>query len=314
MNGKYLPEGALLGTPENREFVSSGKGLEAALKRNVTLEAVALSCNGALDLTVELGEGIIGIIPRNEATQVFPDRREKDIAVISRVGKAVCFKVLGFRRRDGRTYAMLSRRLAQEECRKNLIRNLTPGDILTVRVTHEENFGAFVDVGCGCAALISIDCISVSRISHPSDRLAVGEYLRAAVKSIDREKGRIYMSSKELFGTWSENAARFEPGQTVTGTIRSIEDYGVFVELAPNLAGLAEYKEGVSVGEGAAVYIKSVNPEKMKIKLVLIDHGKMPPVRTRPISFIPEEQTHISRWRYSPPECPKIVETVFDEE
>ncbi|MBQ9467442.1 MAG: 30S ribosomal protein S1 [Clostridia bacterium] len=312
MNGKYLPEGARLNTPENREYTSSGKGLENALKKNVTLEAVALSCSGTLDLTVELGEGIVGVIPRCEATCVLPEHGQKDIAVISRVGKAVCFKVLGFRKKEGKTYAVLSRRLAQEECRKNCIKYLTPGDILPVRVTHEEAFGAFVDVGCGIPSLISIDCLSVSRIAHPSDRLAVGEFLRAAVKSIDRAKGRIYMTCKELFGTWEENAALFEAGQTVTGIVRSIEEYGVFIELTPNLAGLAEYKEGVSVGERAAVYIKSVNPEKMKIKLVLIDHGKMPPVRQKPTVFIPDDVTHLSRWRYSPENCPKVIETVFD--
>ena len=42
-----------------------------------------------------------------------------------------------------------------------------------------------------------------------------------------------------MLGTWAENAALFSPGQTVTGVVRSVEDYGIFVELTPNLAGLA---------------------------------------------------------------------------
>lgn len=314
MNEKYLPEGARLNHSENRELIGSARGLESAAKKNITLESVALSCSGALDLTVELGEGIVGIIPRAEATLTSSDRREKDIAVISRVGKAVCFKVMGFRKREGRVYAILSRRSAQEECVRNHVRALLPGDVIPVRVTHLESFGAFVDVGCGIPSLIPIDCLSVSRISHPGDRLAVGDFLRAAVKSVDRAAGRIYMTSKELLGTWEENASLFTPGQTVTGTVRSVEDYGVFVELTPNLAGLAEYKEGVSVGERAAVYIKSVNPEKMKIKLVLIDHGMAPPLRRPLPCFIPEDVSHLSRWRYSPPECAKVVETVFDDE
>ena len=57
----------------------------------------------------------------------------------------------------------------------------------------------------------------------------------------------------------------------VVGVVRSLESYGIFVELAPNLAGLAEWKEGVLPGEAASVYIKSILPEKRKVKLVLVD-------------------------------------------
>ena len=311
---KYLPEGALLNTPENKELLSSAKGLECAMRAGTILESVALSCTGSLELQLSLGDGITGVIPKSEATLAFPDRQDKDIAVISRVGKAVCFKVAGFGASGGRPVAILSRRAAQEECSRNHLRRLVPGDILPVRVTHEEPFGAFVDVGCGIVSLLSIDCISVSRISHPRDRFSCGDYLRAAVRSIDRRTGRICMTSKELLGTWKENADLYEVGQTVTGVVRSIENYGIFIELTPNLAGLAEYKEGVSVGDGAAVYIKSINPEKMKIKLVLIDHFKIQ-AQPEPLRFfVPEEQRHISSWRYSPPECIRTVETLFDEE
>ena len=299
-------------TVRNRRVVLSVEDGETALVRGAIVEALALSCTPALDLTVGLCEGVIGVIPRAEATFALPDRREKDIAVISRVGTPVWFKVLGFRRQDSKTYALLSRRQAQEECCRRFLRTVRPGDILPVRVTHEEPFGAFVDIGCGVVSLLSIDCISVSRINHPRDRFSCGDALRAVVKSVDRLTGRIYMTTKELFGTWQENASLFSVGQTVTGTIRSIEDYGVFVELTPNLAGLAEYKEGVSPSERAAVYIKSINPEKMKVKLALIDSYKAPP-STQPLRFfVPDSVTHLSRWRYSPDSCERVVETIFD--
>jgi small subunit ribosomal protein S1 len=95
--------------------------------------------------------------------------------------------------------------------------------------------------------------------------------------------------------------------------VRSIEDYGIFVELTPNLAGLAEYKEGASVGQRAAVFIKNIIPERMKIKLVLIDsyNEKAPP--DRPLYLLPPEKNHIDHWLYSPEECEKRVETVFSE-
>ena len=78
--------------------------------------------------------------------------------------------------------------------------------------------------------LLPIDSISVSRIEHPRERFLVGMDIRAVVKC--RENARVTLSHKELLGTWAENAAKFKPGET-GGIIRSIESYGVFVELAP---------------------------------------------------------------------------------
>ena len=96
---------------------------------------------------------------------------------------------------------------------------------------------------------------------------------------------RIFVSHRELLGTWEENAARFSAGQTAAGVIRSIESYGIFIELTPNLAGLAELQDSrtsgldLSPGRSATVYIKSIIPERMKIKLVLIDtYSQLPPV------------------------------------
>ena len=115
-----------------------------------------------------------------------------------------------------------------------------------------------------------------------------------------------------LFGTWEENAANFEAGQTVSGIIRSIENYGIFVELAPNLAGLAEIKEGVKIGQSCAVYIKSMMPEKMKIKLVIIDSYDLDNTSKKPKYFIDTQNIkHIDYWRYSPNCCSKIIETIF---
>ena len=72
----------------------------------------------------------------------------------------------------------------------------------------------------------------------------MGESIYAVVKAVEPE-GRVQLSHKELLGTWAQNAELYLPGETVAGVIRSVEDYGVFVELTPNLAGLAEPCEGV---------------------------------------------------------------------
>ena len=307
----YAPEGNLISNIENRELTASYKGLERALEEQRIIEAPVYLCDHNFTLHVSLGGGIKGIIPREEV-QYSKGAETKDIAILTRVGKTVCFKVIGFEGgARGERIAILSRRCAQRECTSQFIEALIPGDIIPAKITHLESFGAFVDIGCGVISLLSIDTISVSRISHPSARLAVGDSVYTVVKSID-EQGRIFVSERELLGSWEENAAIFNEGQTVKGVIRSVESYGVFVELRPNLAGLAEYRDDVHPGQTCAVYIKSIIPEKMKIKLIIIDAHDTPPVREPFEYFIDAEKvSHIDSWTYSPPHSKKTIETVF---
>ncbi len=306
----YLPEGSLIDTDANILYTSSLRMLERAMRQGRILEAVATVCDCTdMSLHVDLGFAR-GIIPKEEA--LFSPGGGKDIAVITRVGKPVCFKVLKIQDTRGKPTAILSRRAAQEECTEQFIKKLTPGDIIPAAVTHLDPFGAFVDIGCGIISLICVDCISVSRIFHPSDRLYAGQKIMSVVKSIDRDTGRIYMTLRELLGTWEENAAAFSPCSTVSGIVRSIEDYGIFVELTPNLAGLAELRENVSPGDACSVYIKNIIPERMKIKLVLIDSHMA--TKKMPLQYYIDttQIQHMSYWRYSPKECSKIIETYFD--
>jgi small subunit ribosomal protein S1 len=309
MNHPYLPEGLRYGTAENREYLSSVPALERAMREGTILEAPALVCDSDLTLHVDLG-CMRGYIPREEALWCREGESIKDIAILTRVGKPVCFVVTGFRELGGERIAMLSRRLAQAQCAAHFFDTAREGDLIRARVTHLEPYGAFVDVGCGVPSLLSVDSISVSRISHPSDRLSVGDSVWTVVKAIDRAQDRIFVSMRELLGTWEENAALFSAGQTVPGIVRSIESYGIFVELTPNLTGLAELKEGVCVNQSAAVYVKSILPDRMKIKLVILDSfaGSMGEKTVAPTLVTPD---HIDYWRYSPLGASKLVETVF---
>ncbi len=320
MNERYMPEGARLATQENREATASIGALERAMNTGMILEGIATLCDHSLNLHVDVG-GFEGFMPYGE-TVFNPDGQPiKDIAVISRVGKPVCFRVLGVLRdaERGKPQLLLSRRAAQMDCYREFLSALAPGDIIPAKVTHLESFGAFVDIGCGVVSLLAVDCLSVSRINHPRERLAPGARLRVVVKSIDAPNNRIFVSLRELLGTWEQNAARFEAGQTVTGIVRSVEDYGMFVELAPNLAGLTELREETReiakswIGQNAAVFIKSIVPERMKIKLVLIDTFAATRTPTPLTYYIGEEVEHIDRWVYSPAGCRKKVETVFGE-
>ena len=309
---KFMPEGYLLSTEQNHIYTKSHSGLENAMSDNATLEATATLCDHKLNLHVELGGGIKGIIPREEIIYPICGKEPKDIAILTRVGKAISFKVLKLiQSQKGETTAILSRKAAQKECLENYISKLTPGDVIPSRITHIESFGAFVDIGCGVISLLSIDSISVSRISHPSDRLRVGEDIYTVVKGVD-ESGRVYVSERELLGTWMENARLFNEGETVCGIVRSVESYGIFVELKPNLAGLAEYRDDLSVGQSVTVYIKSIIPEKMKIKLIVIDPYAHP-IQNPPIEYFidPKTTNHLDSWIYSPEESKRNIGTFF---
>ena len=305
---QFFPEGALLDTPRNQGIIRSAAGLAEAVMEGTVLEARAVLCDAEHNLHVEM-PCMEGVIPYFEGAIGIAEGTTRDIALISRVSKPVCFTVNGFEHLpDGRRRAVLSRRDAQERCRDLYISRLRRGDVIPARVTRLETFGAFCDIGCGLPALMPIASISVSRISHPSDRFCPGDDIFGVVSSL--ENGRICLSQRELLGTWEENAALFTQGETVAGVVRSVEEYGVFVELTPNLAGLAEPREGARPGQRAGVYIKSILPEKMKLKLILID-TQDEFCAPSPLRYF-RTQGHIDRWIYSPEGCDKCIESRFD--
>ena len=273
------------------------------------MEGVALLCDESHNLTVRVGP-FIGHIPREETALGIAEGSTRDIAILSRVGKPTCFTVTALEADEkGAPAALLSRRAAQERAMAYFLERLEPGTVLTGRVTRLESFGAFVDVGCGIVAMLPIEHISVSRISHPRERFQEGQKILTAVWSLDRETRRITLTHRELLGTWMENASRFCPGETVRGVVRTVKDYGSFIELSPNLSGLADAKERLSPGDGVSVYIKSIRPERMKIKLQVIE--KLPPAPLEPIHYQVTDGK-LEHWVYSPPGYEKApVETVF---
>ena len=91
MNNQYLPEGLLYGTAANREYISTVAGLERAMREVRILEAPCAMGDGDMNLYVDLGS-VRGILPREEVALVGKQEEVKSIAVITRVGKPICFK------------------------------------------------------------------------------------------------------------------------------------------------------------------------------------------------------------------------------
>ena len=127
---EYLPEGKLINTPQNRAVTHSLRLLREAVKKKTILEARAGLCDASHNLCVQLG-GIRGMIPREEGALGMRDGTVRDIAVISRVNRPVCFTVTAVDEdSEGLPYALLSRADAQERCLQNYIADLRCGDVI----------------------------------------------------------------------------------------------------------------------------------------------------------------------------------------
>ena len=282
--------------------------LRAAMASREILQSTALAFDTQRQLRFELG-GVKAVMPFAQCADGAANGTVRDIAVLTRVGRPTCFVIESLDTDEtGQPVYRLSRAEAQRMCKADYLDALQPGDILPCTVTHIEPFGAFCDVGCGISALLPIDCMSVSRISSPADRVSVGQQTLCAIKSRDLQ-GRFVLTIRELLGTWEENAAGFTVGETVVGIVRSVEEYGTFIEIAPNLAGLAESCSDLTPGQAVSVYIKNILPEKMKIKLVIVNHSLNQRHRFELKYFITEGR--LDRWVYSTPESPKRIETDF---
>lgn len=150
--------------------------------------------------------------------------------------------------------------------------DLQLGMIVEGKITNIRKYGVFVDIGNGVTGLLHIEDISISRIKTPKERFFVGEKIKVLIKNIDLENKRIILSHKELLGNWEENIQEFEEKMVVEGTIKDVDKFknGLFIELKPNLVGLAEYKEGFKYGQKVKVYIKKIIKDKKKIKLLIV--------------------------------------------
>ena len=117
--------------------------------------------------------------------------------------------------------------------------------IVKGRIKGIQPYGAFIELENGTVGLLHIEDMSVARIKTPFDRFSIGDEVNVKIKNIDKEKNRIMFTYKELLGTWEENAKLFKEGTKVKGIVRNTEAHknGIFIELKPNLVGMAEYQD-----------------------------------------------------------------------
>lgn len=263
---RFIPEG----WEENFRPISKDY-LNKAMQTGDIMQGVVSKCDANYNLHVNFGNNVTGIIPREEVEAINVDEMgyPKPNVCISKVNQYVQFKVKDI---DEKDKYILSRKEVGKEALNWVKTELKEGQIVNGIVKSIRPYGVFVEIGGGVVGLLHIEDLSVARIKSPTERLKVGQKADFMIKSIDRSNERIILSYKELLGTWEENAKKFEEGSTVVGIARETEKAknGIFVELTPNLVGLAEYKEGIEYGQNVNVYIKRIIPDKKKVKLIIV--------------------------------------------
>ena len=253
------------------EAILDKNNIEEYIKNKNTLQGIVKNCDEQYNLHIDLGNNIEGIIPRKEVEgiNIEKDGLPKTNLCTGKVNRYVQFKV---QKVSDENVALLSRREVQKEALNWVKTNLNPGDEVIGIVKRIENYGVFVEIGGGIVGLAHIEDLSIARIKTPFERLKIGQKINIMVKSVNREDGRIILSYKEMLGTWEENAKLFTAGMKAHGIVRETEKNknGIFIELMPNLVGMAEYEEGLEYGQKVDVYIKKIDYERKKVKLLVV--------------------------------------------
>src|SRR3989339_1134549 len=167
----------------------------------------------------------------------------------------------------------------REESREKIWQELKIGGVYSGIVKAITDFGAFVDLG-GVDGLLHITDMSWSKISHPSEAVAVGDRIEVMVLNLDRKEGKVSLGLKQrLQDPWLEIANKYIVGSKVKGKVVNIMPYGVFVELEKGIEGLIHVSEiswakrvtnlqnVVAVGDILEVQVLSMDRDARRISL-----------------------------------------------
>lgn len=262
----YLPEGW------NHQLSNiNEENIKEYINNDTIYQGVVENCDDEYNLHVNIGNNLIGIMPREEVEGINIENNglPKRNLCTGKVHKYVQFKIKGLNENNT---PILSRKSVQEEAIESVKNDLNVGDHVSGIVKNITPYGAFIEIGGGIVGLAHIEDLSVARIKTPFERLKIGQKVNIVVKYIDRENGKVSLSYKENYGTWQENAEKFRAGEKVKGIVRETEKNknGIFIELSPNLVGMAEYKPGLRYGQQIDVYIKKIDYNKQKVKLFIL--------------------------------------------
>lgn len=156
------------------------------------------------------------------------------------VGEELEVKILDVNEDDEKI--VVSEKAVWETKQESVLAKHEVGEQVSGQVTAVTDFGAFVRFDENLEGLVHISEIAWQRIDHPRDVLKVGDHVRAEIINIEGSK--IFLSMKKLVDDpWKSVAAKYKQGQWVKGKVLKINPFGLFVELDPDIHGLAHISE-----------------------------------------------------------------------
>ena len=188
----FIPEG-WIETKENYSL----DDIKNAYKKGKILQGFVEKCDFEFNLHVRLGDGILGIIPRDEIDLFGTDEYglTKSSICKSKEHTFIQFKIKDIL--DDKI--VLSRKKASQDSLNWFMKNLDSGMIVRGIVKNIRKYGAFIEIGAGIVGLLHIEDISVSRIKSPEERFQVGQKIDVIIKEIDKNNNQIVLTYKELF-------------------------------------------------------------------------------------------------------------------
>ena len=245
--------------------------LEKIKKEEQVIDMYVEEIDESLNMIGIVGSNIKAIMPRDEASSIVgEDGLVEEKHIVNKKGKVLHTCIKEIIKNEDNIELILSKKILELKVRRWMYMHLKPGMKLRGVVVSTTEYAAFVDVGGGVTGILKLQDMTDLVLQHASDMFKVGQRIEVIVKKYDRDTGRIELSYKEFLGTFEENVKKLKEGDIVEGIIRSRIKSGVFVELKPNLVGLAEHVNGIEYGQKVLVSIKRINIEKKKIKLIII--------------------------------------------
>ena len=205
------------------------------------------------------------------------------------VGRTYAFRVTEYK--DGGKSMVVSRRkLLEEEQLASAVAvraSIVPGAVLPGRVVSVPDFGAFVDLGGGIQGLLHVSDMSFSRATTPGALVAPGDQITVKMLRVDEGTGKISLGLKQLQADpWISVGSTFAVGQVLSGRVTRVAEFGLFVELAPGIEGLAHAstfpptgrpggwtKSAPTAGTTATFEILSVDAAQKRLGVALVEEG-----------------------------------------
>ena len=199
------------------------------------------------------------------------------------VGTIMKVKVIDATEEDDKL--IVSEKAVWETQQESVLSKYKKGDVVEGEITAVTDFGAFMRFEANLEGLIHISEIAWQRIEHPKDILKVGDHVKAEI--IDIEGSKIFLSMKKLIADpWKSVKDRYKLGQKVSGKVLKINPFGLFVELDPDIHGLAhiselsskpvrDVNEFAKIGDSFEFRIVSIDPENHRLGLSLRKEKEM---------------------------------------